>query len=184
MHSAESFFLVGLEGTEVTTEAKPDLQLPSKTWIIAKKLEELSLFMNQYDIDQGRKPGFAAAKFLCHLQDDPAKELAFMRIYRQIPITSTEWSNSSVRAAQAVPPIEIMELVAFKSLMKQACPVVPQLLGYQEGSQGDDGIVPGGFAISIIWEKVPGEPLSQKYFWSLDLKQRDAIREEFRRVYE
>jgi hypothetical protein len=118
MHSAESSFLVGLEGTEVTTEAKPGLQLPSKTWIIAEKLEELALFMSERDIDAGRKPGFAAVKFLCYPKDDPAKELAFMRIYRQIPISGTEWSPSSVRASQEVPPIEITELTAFKSLMK------------------------------------------------------------------
>lgn len=184
MHSAESSFLVGLESTEVTTEAKTDLQLPSKTWIVAERLEELSFFMSQWDIDAGHKPGFAAAKFLCYPKDDPAKELAFMRIYRQIPISGTEWSPSRVRATQAVPRIEIDELTAFKSLMKQACPVVPNLLGYEEGSQPDDGIVPGGYDTTIVWEKDPGAPLSEKYFWSLNRVQRDSIREEFRKVYE
>lgn len=32
MHSAETSFLVGLEGTEVTTETKPDLELPEKEY--------------------------------------------------------------------------------------------------------------------------------------------------------
>jgi len=183
MHSAQSSSLWVPEGTEITTEAKPNLQLPSRTWIIIEKLEELSFFMTQQDIDDGHKPGFAAAKFLCHPKGDP-KKLAFMRIYRQIPISGTEWSPSRVRATQAVPRIEIDELTAFKSLMKQACPVVPNLLGYEEGSQPDDGIVPGGYDTTIVWEKVPGAPLSEKYFWSLDRVQRDSIREEFRKVYE
>lgn len=182
MHSAESSFLWVPEGSEITTEAKPTLQLPSRTWIITKKLEELSHFMTQQDIDHDFKPGFAAAKFLCHLKDDP-KKLAFMRIYRQIPILGTEFAPSSIRASQAMPQRSNRELMAFKTLKHLACPVVPQLLGYQEGTQGDHEIVPGGYEITIVWEKVPGEPLSQDYFWSLNEQQRDSIRAEFQRVY-
>jgi hypothetical protein len=183
MHSAQSSSLWVPEGTEITTEAKPNLQLPSRTWIITENLEELSFFMTQQDIDDGHKPGFAAAKFLCHPKDDP-KKLAFMRIYRQIPICGFEFAPSSIRASHAIPQKSIRELVAFKTLKHLACPVVPQLLGYQEEMQGDHEIVPGGYEISIVWEKVPGEPLSQDYFWSLNEQQRDSIREEFRRVYQ
>ncbi|KAJ5906397.1 uncharacterized protein N7473_003313 [Penicillium subrubescens] len=182
MHSAPSSTFWVPEGTEITTEAKPNQQLPTRTWIITKKLKELSFFMTQQDINDGHKPGFAAAKFLCHPKDDPNK-LAFMRIYRQIPISGFESAPSSIRASQAVPQKPNRELAAFKELKHLACPVVPQLLGYQEGTQGDNEIVPGGYEISIVWEKVPGEPLSQDYFWSLNEQQRDSIREEFRRVY-
>jgi hypothetical protein len=183
MHSAQSSTFWVPEGTEITTEAKPHQLLPSRTWIITEKLEELSFFMTQRDINDGHKPGFAAAKFVCHPKDDPSK-LAFMRIYRQIPICGFESAPSSIRASQAVPQKPNRELAAFKELKHLACPVVPQLLGYQEGTQGDNEIVPGGYEISIVWEKVPGEPLSQDYFWSLNEQQRDRIREEFRRVYQ
>jgi hypothetical protein len=188
MHSAQSSSLWVPEGTEITTEAKPNLPLPSRTWIITEKLEELSFFMTQQDIDDGHKLGFAAAKFLCHPMDDP-KKLAFMRIYRQIPICGFEFAPSSIRASQAIPQQSNRELMAFKTLKHLACPVVPQLLGYQDlgyqdATQGDNEIVPGGYEISIVWEKVPGEPLSQDYFWSLNEQQRDSIREEFRRVYQ
>ena len=64
--------------------------------------------------------------------------------------------------------------------MQRAYPVVPQLLGYQESNQPDDVIVPGGFATTIVWEKGPGVPLSQTFFWSLDENQRNDIRDEFR----
>ncbi|KAJ5461214.1 uncharacterized protein N7458_002766 [Penicillium daleae] len=110
----------------------------------------VGLASTKQDIDYSYKPGFAAAKFLYYLKDDPAKELAFMRIYRQIPTSGTEWLASSVRAAQAVPHINIKELTAFKSLLEQVCPVIPQLLGYQEDLQGNDSIVPGVFATSIV----------------------------------
>ncbi|KAJ5364758.1 uncharacterized protein N7496_010471 [Penicillium cataractarum] len=161
MHSAETSFLVSYEGT---------------------KLEEVSLFMNQIDLDGGREPGFAAGKFLC--ADDTTRELAFMRVYYQIPTSGTEWSPSKVRATQVVPPIKLAELVAFKALIEQECTVIPKLLGYQDGKQLGDGIIPVGFTTRIVWKKVAGVPLSQSYFWNLDQFQRQLIREEFRRVYE
>lgn len=184
MHSAETLFLAGLEGTEVTTDTKTPLLLPSQTWVITEKLEETSLLMTQKDIDDGVGPAFTAAKFLCYRKDDPAKKPAFLRMYHQIPIAGTECLNSGIRANQAVPPIQLPELTALKTLKMMDCNVVPDLLGYQEGQQGQDGIIPGGFATSIVWDKVPGEPLSEEYFWKLDRKTRDAIRKEFRRVYE
>lgn len=184
MHSTESSILVGLEGTEVTTEAKPDLQLPTKTWIITEKLEEVSLFMHQIDIDGGLDPGFVAGKFLCYSKDDTAKKPAFMRVYYQTPIFGTELLSSKLRATQAVPAIKLPELVAFKSLMMHACPIISPLLGYQGGKQPDDGIIPGGLATTIVWEKVPGVPLLQRFFWSLQVYQRKAIRDELRGIYQ
>lgn len=185
MHGAETQFLVGLEGTEVHTDAKTYLQLPSQTWVITEKLDETSLVMTQKDMDHGGlDPPFAAAKFLCHRKDDPTKKPAFLRIYHQIPIAGTEFSNSRIRANQAVPPIDHPELDTLKMLKEKNCKVVPDLLGYQEGQQGDDGIVPSGFSTCVVWDKVPGEPLTQEYFWNKKPLTRKAIREEFRRVYQ
>jgi hypothetical protein len=184
MHSAETSFLVDLEGTEVVTEAQPDFGLQTKTWVITAKLEEVSLFMSEADIKEGFAPGFAAGKFLCHLKDDSTREQGFMRIYCQIPIPGTEWKAPKARATQAAPSIELVELLAFKSFTKQSCPAVPRLLGYQEGKQADDGKIPGGFTTTIVWEKVPGVPLLRTFFWDLDEKQRDSIRQEFQRAYE
>ncbi|KAJ5247693.1 hypothetical protein N7468_002676 [Penicillium chermesinum] len=181
MHSGPSSYIWVSEGTETTTEAKPKYQLPSRTWTIIKKLGELASFINQQDVNGGLKPGTAAAKFLCHLKGHPQK-LAFMRIYRQIPIDGTEFAPSKIRASQAVPQRQTSELEAFKRLQK--CPVVPRLLGYQEGTQGENEIVPGGSEVLIVWEKVPGEPLSEEYFWSLKGQDREKIRGEFRRVYQ
>ncbi|KAI2793865.1 hypothetical protein POX_a00452 [Penicillium oxalicum] len=182
--STESSFLVGLVGTEIVTEVKPELQLPTKTWVTSERIEELSLVVTQQAIDLGYKPGFAAAKFFCYSKDNPSQETAFMRVYRQIPLSGTEWTPSCTRAAQALPQAKIRELIAYKTLQSQACPVVPQLLGYQEELQGDDGLVPGGSSITIVWQKVPGFSLSREYFWNLDFDHREAIREEFRHAYD
>lgn len=184
MHSAETSYLVDLEGIEIVTEAKPELGLQTKTWVINAKLEEVSLFVSEAETKEGFAPGFSAGKFLCHLKDDSTSEQGFMRIYCQIPCPGTEWKASKVRATQVVPSIELVELLAFKSFAKQSCPAVPRLLGYQEGKQADDGKVPGGFTATIVWEKVPGFPLSRTFFWDLDEKQRESIRQEFQRAYE
>jgi hypothetical protein len=70
-----------------------------------------------------------------------------------------------------------------KALKKPECDVVPDLLGYQERKQGEDSIVPGGYITYVVWDKVPGEPLSEEEFWELDLKSRQTIRDKFRETF-
>lgn len=185
MYSSDALFLSGLEGTEVTTDAKTPFLLPSQTWVIIEKLSGNAFPMTQKDLDDGLGPAaYTAAKFLCHRVDDPTKETAFMRIYLQIPIAGTELLNPGIRAKQAIPPLPHTELSTLKALKKMSCDVVPDLLGNQEGKQGHDGIVPGGFITYVVWDKVPGDSLTEDKFWNLDRQSRDAIRKEFRRVYE
>ncbi|GFF39786.1 unnamed protein product [Aspergillus lentulus] len=52
-----------------------------------------------------------------------------------------------------------------------------------EGKQDEDSIVPGGYITYVVWDKVPGEPLSEEEFWELDLESRQAIRDQFREAY-
>ncbi|OJJ45681.1 hypothetical protein ASPZODRAFT_143567 [Penicilliopsis zonata CBS 506.65] len=184
MHTSDTPFLSGLEGTEVITDAKPPLLLPSQTWVITEKLSERANHLTQEEINEGLgTAACTAAKFLCYRVGDPAKEPVFMRMYLQIPVIGTEFSNARVRAKQAAPPLSYPELTALKALKKVGCDVVPDLLGYQEGKQDDDGIVPGGFVTYVVWEKVPGESLTQEKFWNMELFLRDAVRKEFRGVY-
>jgi len=42
----------------------------------------------------------------------------------------------------------------------------------------------GVYAITTVWEKFSGIPLSKEYFWNLDRIQQNSIREEFRRIFE
>jgi len=59
-----------------------------------------------------------------------------------------------------------------------------RLLGYQGSNQPDDGMVPGGFATTIVREKGPGVPLSQTFFWNLDEISEMISVMNFTRVYE
>lgn len=124
------------------------------------------------------------AKFLCYRKDYLTQKLAFMRIHRQIPTIGTEYTKPKTRALQAIPIYIPTGLKAFQRLKSMACNVTSALLGYKEAQQGNDDAVPGGFSVCIVWDKVPGESLSDEYFWSLDRDARDDIRREFRRVNE
>lgn len=99
-----------------------------------------------------------------------------MRIYAQIPMDVTEFSKSETRAKQAISTKPITELVALKRLRKMGCDVVPDLLGFQEETQGPDGFVLGGFITFVVWEKVAGEPLDYDEFWNMNYNMRDSIR--------
>lgn len=178
-------FICGLEGTDVTLDQPFDFplhRLPRQTWLIDKWLSERSVWMTQQEVIDGLGLPYAAAKFLCHNKDNPSQK-AFMRIYLQIPIKGTQYQSSEIRRKQAAGPQSHMELTALRMLQKVKCDVVPSLLGYREGKQAEDGIIPGGYITYVVWEQVPGEPLSPKGFWGLDLESRQAIRDKFREAF-
>jgi hypothetical protein len=179
-------FICDLEDTDVTLDppSEPPLHLPRQTWVIEKKLSEKSHLMTQKEVSDidGIKLPYAAAKFLCHRKEDPSKK-AFMRIYLQIPTSGTLFRSPQIRRQQADGPRPHLELTTLKKLKEMGCDVVPDLLAYQEGKQGDDGIVPGGYITYVVWDIVPGEPLSREEFWKLDFKSRGEIRAVFRETF-
>ncbi|CEJ58336.1 hypothetical protein PMG11_06995 [Penicillium brasilianum] len=158
---------------------------PSKacSWIITEKLSESALYLAQDQVNMGAGPPMTVGIFLCYLEEDPA-QIAFMRIYYQIPITGTEFANLATRAQQGRPGRICGEHETFQVLMRQGCSVVPRFLGYDEKMQGQSDLVPGGFIQYVVWEKVPGESLTEELFWSLDRPTRDDIRAKFRAAYE
>ncbi|KAJ5790882.1 uncharacterized protein N7518_007893 [Penicillium psychrosexuale] len=154
-----------------------------RSWIITEKLSERAIHLTQEDVDMGVGSPMTVGKFLCHLQEDPT-QMAFMRIYYQIPITGTEDASLATLARQIQPYEVCGELEAFKLLMSQGCSSVPRFLGYCEKTQGDHDLVPGGYVKYLVWEKVPGEPLTEEFFWSLDPLVREDIRAKFRVAFE
>jgi hypothetical protein len=185
MNNPESAeFLCGLEGTDVTLDppSEPPLNLSRQTWVIDRKLSERSSWMTQQEVTEGLGLPFAAAKFLCHCKENPSKK-AFMRIYLQIPVIGSLYQSPQIRRKEAAEPQAHVELTTLKALKELKCDVVPDLLAYGEGKQGEDCIVPGGYITYVVWDKVPGEPLNAEEFWKLDLESRQAIRDKFREAY-
>jgi hypothetical protein len=64
-----------------------------RTWVITEKLSERAAPLTEHDVKMGRGSAKTVGKFLCHLTEDP-NQIAFMRIYQQIPIAGTENARS------------------------------------------------------------------------------------------
>ncbi|KAJ5451828.1 hypothetical protein N7445_000011 [Penicillium cf. griseofulvum] len=136
-----------------------------RSWIITEKLSERAVHLTQEDVEMGVGSPITVGKFLCHLEEDPT-QIAFMRIYYQIPITGTEDANLAT-LAQQIQPYEVCgELEAFRLLMSQGCSSVPRFLGYYEKKQEEHDLVP------------------EEFFWSLDPLVRENIRAQFRIAFE
>ncbi|KAI2731856.1 hypothetical protein CBS147332_995 [Penicillium roqueforti] len=148
-------YLFGLEGTEVTLNSSPQPLFHTDTWEIVEKLEENAEVADERDVADGLGPS------------------------DQIPIAGTEFQKPTIRAAQAVESPDYIELIALKDLREQGCDAVPKLLGYHLGKQDEDDIVPGGYITYLVWEKVPGDSLDRKGFWSYPLSKREEIRHKF-----
>ena len=95
-----------------------------------------------------------------------------------------EDADHDTLAKHAVPPGVCGELESFKLLQSGRCSAVPCFLGHAESTQGDDDLVPGEYIRYLVWEKVPGEPLTKEVFWGLDDTARKDIRSKFRDAYE
>lgn len=158
-----------------------DQPVPSQ-WEIVKKL-------NEYDHQLGEKQrsyqgfgySFASTKLLCRDPYDHSKT-AFMRIFLQVPYLNTESDDADTRARQAT-ALTPLELTAYQELLQKNSSNTPKLLGYKTTAQDRSGLVPGGFAIWLAWEIVPGLRLGDKHgpdpFWALESRERDKIRVSF-----
>ncbi|KAJ9488773.1 hypothetical protein VN97_g4529 [Penicillium thymicola] len=173
------------EEVTIRSPKSPDSALyPTRDWVVIEKLGEVSRPVTQQDFAIGMGPAFTVRKYLCRLAGaGNENKLAFMRIYKQIPIVGTEFDNSSVRQAQASEPRKHAELDALSHLTKNKCTATPRLLGYDFRKQDANDIVPGRYIMYFVWEKVPGDPLDIDEFWGLPLRQRQIIRNKFKEAY-
>lgn len=175
-------------GEKITTRCpNSDSALyPRRDWVVIEKLSEHPNPATVEDFDDGMGPAYTAGKYLCRLEGTAnEKKLAFMRIYKQIPLDGTELDSSSVRKAQAsnLHDHGHVELDALKHLTESGCTITPRLLGYQIGKQDANDLVPGGYFLHLVWEKVPGDPLDIDEFWSLPHDKREFIRDKFKKAY-
>ena len=153
------------------------------SWIITKKLSLRIRQLSQQEVDLGYGLPMIIGKFLCHLEGDPTRE-AFLRMYYQIPIIGTEDADLATLTEQIRPRKVPGECEAYRRMMSRECRSVPRFYGYSQNQQEGHDYVPGGLIEYLAWKKVPGEPLTEDLFWSLDRRTRDDIRGRFRAAYE
>lgn len=170
--------------THHRTPTMPPDTYNSRKWIILKKESEHPVPMLPREVAQGQGIPFTAGRYLCRLAGDGNEnKLAFMRIYKQIPQTGTEFESLRVRKAQAANAVDPDELLALRELTDGGCTATPRLLGWRVAKQGEDDLVPKGYIVYLVWEKVQGEPLSERKFWCLPYDKRELIRQNFKKAY-
>lgn len=151
-------------------------------WIIMERLSEGPCPITPEDFNQGMGSVSTTGTYLCRCIDDPGFDLAFICIYKEIPLDGTEFNNLENRKKQAT--IEsFVELDALKKFTETECTATPKLLGYQINSQGVNDVIPRGYIIHLIFEKVRGEPLEFEEFWSFPLYKRKSIHDKFKVAY-
>ena len=180
-------FLLDKTGDQVTTRyVNPPQGMgihPSQKWVILKKLSEHPVPVLPKDAAEGMGPAFTSGRYLCRRAGPGNEDLAFMRIYKQIPQTGTEHATPSVRQQQAVGRYDHVELIALRHMTDNRCTATPRLFGWEFEVQGPNDLVPGGYIVYCVWEKVPGDPLNTEKFWSLPYNQRAEIRNNFKIAY-
>lgn len=72
------------------------------------------------------------------------------------------------------------ELLALQLLDKGGCSVSPKLLTWFNSWQTPEMLIPGGYIMFLVMEKLPGEPLTD--FWDRPFEEREKIRAAFRRA--
>ncbi|KAE8349501.1 hypothetical protein BDV28DRAFT_163558 [Aspergillus coremiiformis] len=173
-----TWFRKGIDPGTIITLDQP---VPSQ-WQIVKKLNEGDSQLTEAEAEhtRGCRLSFATTKLLCRDPTDHTKH-AFMRIYLQLPYRGTEIDDADTRASQAA-TIVPQELIAYQELTQKSS-ITPKLLGYRTTPQDKSGPVPGGFAVWLAWEMVPGLRLGSKKrpdaFWTLDATEREEVRLSF-----
>lgn len=168
------------KGIDPGTIINFDQPVPSR-WQIVQKLSEEDWQLTEAEYRRGERLSFAVTKLLCCDPKNPTT-FALMRIYLQVPYSGTEIDDADTRATQAATLIP-RELLSYQDLTAQDIGCTPKLLGYKVSTQDNRSPVPGGFAVYLAWEKVPGVRLGNKdgsnEFWVLDNAEREEIRQYF-----
>ena len=86
------------------------------------------------------------------------------------------------RQAQAKPELRgyaKSELRSLTHFTDKDCHSTPKLLAHRQDIQGPEGFIPGGYALYLLMERLPGCRLGEN-FWALSETDRSDIREKFR----
>lgn len=117
-----------------------------------------------------------------------------MRVYLPVPNKGSEFYPPEERAKQATPGYH-REYEAMKTFYEKKSTITPALLAYKEDVQDNQELVPGGYAITFVFERVPGVRLAEDkivpgygaplhaFFQKFDDSERDKIRSHFDEGY-
>ncbi|CAI7608683.1 unnamed protein product [Penicillium viridicatum] len=161
-------------------------------WTIVAKLSQEVYQNDEIDVQDGAGPSYAVATFRVYSGLDGQE--AYMRIYLQVPQKGTQCLPPNERAKQAAAGYH-SEVEAMKAFYEQGSTITPTLLAIIEDIQDKQGIIPGGYVIHCVFQRVPGlrladcnispeyRPTPHKFFLAFDKPERDHIRMVFDKEY-
>ncbi|KAJ9193123.1 hypothetical protein DTO021D3_3847 [Paecilomyces variotii] len=152
--------------------------------ILGQKILERKTQLDEMSWETDRVASQAWAIYVCENLNDPTDQ-AIMKIYMQIPYAGSEFDPPQLRASQA---LELQgfarsEYNALKLFTEKACPSTPKLLASKVDTQGPQDLVPGGFIVYLLMEKLPCCRLEDEVFWNLDESERADIRQKFKEAW-
>ncbi|RMJ25401.1 hypothetical protein PHISP_03718 [Aspergillus sp. HF37] len=116
---------------------------------------------------------------------DPRPKKAIMKIRLQIPSPTAKADPVTVRASQATTCLTTLatnEIDALSALTAAQCSSTPALLAWKQDTQDCDSGVPGGFAVFMLMELLPGVRV-ENFMRELARDERDALRVCFREAW-
>ncbi|KAJ9224917.1 hypothetical protein DTO169E5_568 [Paecilomyces variotii] len=155
-----------------------------RTWILKEKIHENKSQLDKMEFDGTHVASKSWEVYICENSADPSEE-AIIKIYKQIPYIGSEFTRPQVRRRQALPidGLAKKELDALRTFTEKGCASTPKLLGYKEEVQGPQDIVPGGFILYLLMERLPGSCLDEYAFWDLDESERAKVLEKFKTAW-
>ncbi|KAJ5848211.1 hypothetical protein N7455_012168 [Penicillium solitum] len=161
-------------------------------WVIVAELSQEAYQNDKIKVQNGAGPSYAVATF--HVYGDLDGQEAYMRVYLQVPHKGTQYLPPNERAKQAAVGYHC-EVEAMKAFYEQGSTITPTLLAISEDIQDKQGIIPGGYVIHCVFQRVPGlrlaedniipeyRPTPHRFFLAFSKPERNHIRMVFDKEY-
>ncbi|KAK2794011.1 hypothetical protein FQN50_009960 [Emmonsiellopsis sp. PD_5] len=162
-----------LDGLELWYQAQ-DIE-----WLIGQKISEKTTYIPGASRKDGRPRSEAQAVYHCQQITGPeiGKE-AIVKVRMQVP-TEYPPDRRSLQPYENPGPSTCREINSLSHFNARGCSVTPKLLHVVKSLQEEWMLVPGGYIVFLVMEKVPGDPLDG--FWGYDPPKREKVRAAFRR---
>ncbi|CAG8425587.1 unnamed protein product [Penicillium salamii] len=148
-------------------------------WRVQEKVSQHTLRPDEPESHtQGSAPSTAEGTFL--VQHDESNQVAFMRVYIQVPHCGTEFEDPDDRRVQAS-QCRIYEVKALQKLAQHHANPVPSLLAVKDDIQGEDGYVPGGYVVYLLFEKVSATRIVDARLGPSSIMERNGFLQQFPR---
>ena len=117
-------------------------------WIIEAKTLIHNYQRYKDEVERGQSLSYMRGTFILNNRHQNIQ--AYMHVYLQIPYKGTESLRAVKRADQAT-QAKHNEIVAVKTYDEHRSTITPALYALSEQKQGDDGPIPGGYIVYIVF---------------------------------